>query len=120
MSDNLPRSTKASVEAREREILRRYWENNIRIMGVLLAIWAFVSLGCGIVLADALAAWKVPGTGYPVGFWFAQQGSIVTFVVLILVYALAMNRLDRTHHRERAQLMQDSDSAEEPYRGAGI
>ena len=67
-------------------------------MSVLLAVWAGVGLGCGILFADALN--RVMLGGFPLGFWFAQQGSIVVFVVLILVYALAMTRLDARHHRE--------------------
>lgn len=69
-------------------------------MGGLLTVWAVVSLGCGILLADELNNYNLPGTGYPLGFWFAQQGSILVFVVLILVYAICMNRLDRQHHEE--------------------
>ena len=61
----------------------------------LLAIWAFVSFGCGILLAPWLNNFMLPGTQYPLGFWFAQQGSIYVFVLLILVYVIAMNRLDR-------------------------
>ena len=120
MSDDHLLTPKMEVAARERAILRRYWENNIRVMGVLLAIWALVSLGGGILLADVLASWELPGTGYPLGFWFAQQGSIVTFVVLILIYALVMNRLDQAHHRERAALIDQDETAAEGSRGAGI
>ncbi|MGF1485329.1 MAG: DUF4212 domain-containing protein [Opitutales bacterium] len=79
---------------------RRYWRANIAIMAVLLSIWALVSLGCGILFADSLNALQLPGTGYPLGFWFAQQGSIATFVVLIFVYCLALNRLDAKHLKE--------------------
>ena len=65
----------------------------------LLAIWAFAGLGCGVWFADALA--EVSFWGFPLGFWFAQQGAIVVFVVLILVYAVALNRLDALHAAER-------------------
>lgn len=71
-------------------------------MGCLLFVWAFVSFGCGILWADTLNEFRLFGSGYPVGFWFAQQGSIAVFVVLILVYAFAMNRLDKKHHEELA------------------
>jgi putative solute:sodium symporter small subunit len=74
---------------------KEYWRRNIRYVGILLAIWFSVSFGCGIVFADALNAFRVPGTHFPVGFWFAQQGSIYVFVVLIFVYVRLMNRLDR-------------------------
>lgn len=69
---------------------------------VLLAIWAVVSLGCSILLADWLNQFHIGG--FPLGFWFAQQGSIVVFLALILIYALLLNALDRKHHREIAQL----------------
>ncbi|MCH2161728.1 MAG: DUF4212 domain-containing protein [Phycisphaerales bacterium] len=61
----------------------------------LLAVWAFVSFGCGILLAPWLNTFNLPGTEYPLGFWFAQQGSIYVFVILIVIYVFAMNRLDR-------------------------
>jgi putative solute:sodium symporter small subunit len=69
-------------------------------MAGLLVVWAFVSFGCGILWADWLNQFRLPGTGYPLGFWFAQQGSIAVFVVCILVYCIAMNRLDARHHAE--------------------
>ncbi len=78
--------------------IRRYWRRNVRIMVVLLAIWAFAGLGCGVLFADWLNQFRLGG--FPLGFWFAQQGSILVFVVLILVYGLALNRLDADHHRE--------------------
>ena len=80
--------------------LDRYWRDNLRIMAILLLIWASVSFGCGILLADWLNQFHLPFTGFPLGFWFAQQGSIATFVICILIYCLAMNWLDRRHHRE--------------------
>ena len=72
-----------------------YWRRNLRYVGTLLAIWALVSYGAGIVFVDALDAIRIPGTGFPLGFWFAQQGAIYVFVVLIFVYVFLMNRLDR-------------------------
>ena len=82
------------------ECLDRYWRSNVRFTVVLLSIWAFVGLGCGVLLADVLNQYRLPGTGYPLGFWFAQQGSIIAFVLLIGVYCLYMNRLDSRHHDE--------------------
>lgn len=61
----------------------------------LLAVWFMVSYGFGILFVDALNRFLLPGTSFPLGFWFAQQGSIYTFVVLIFVYVRLMNRLDR-------------------------
>ncbi len=80
--------------------LRRYWRANIRIMAVLLGLWALAGLGAGILFADKLNAYQISGTGYPLGFWFAHQGSIIVFVLLILAYCLYMNRLDNRHRRE--------------------
>jgi putative solute:sodium symporter small subunit len=62
---------------------------------VLLFVWFVVSFGLGILLAAPLNEFTIPGTGFPVGFWFAQQGSIYVFVALIFVYVRLMNRLDR-------------------------
>ena len=59
-----------------------------------------MSYGFGILLVDVLNRVRIPGTGFPLGFWFAQQGSIIVFVLVILVYGLAMNRLDARHHEE--------------------
>ena len=73
----------------------KYWRANLTLVSVLLAIWAFVSFGCGILMADWLDQWMLPGTNYPLGFWCAQQGSIFVFVLLIVIYVIAMNRIDR-------------------------
>lgn len=72
-----------------------YWRRNIRYLAVLLTIWFTVSYGAGILFAGPLNAVRIPGTGFPLGFWFAQQGSIYVFVILIFVYVFLMNRLDR-------------------------
>ncbi len=80
----------------------RYWRKNILVMLILLAIWAFAGLGLGVLLADRISAIHL--AGFPLGFWFAQQGSIITFVLCILAYCLIMNRLDATHHAELDQL----------------
>ncbi|MCM4078553.1 DUF4212 domain-containing protein [Paractinoplanes hotanensis] len=71
---------------------KEYWKRNLRIMVVLLIIWFVVSFGCGILFIEQLN--KVEINGFPLGMWFAQQGSIYTFVLLILVYAVLMDRLD--------------------------
>lgn len=78
----------------EREVRHgSYWKKNIQYLTVLLSIWFVVSYGFGILLAGPLNALQV--FGFPLGFWFAQQGSIYVFVVLIFVYVRLMNRLDR-------------------------
>lgn len=73
--------------------LKHYWRTNLRYLAILLAIWFAVSYGAGILFADALDQIRI--FGFPLGFWFAQQGSIYAFVVLIVVYVQLMNRLDR-------------------------
>ena len=78
-----------------RERRQEYWRRNIRYVGILLSIWFLVSYGFGILLAGPLNRITIPGTGFPLGFWFAQQGSIYVFVALIFVYVRLMNRLDR-------------------------
>jgi len=72
-----------------------YWRANLKILAVLLFIWFAVSFGCGILLADALNTIRLGG--FKLGFWFAQQGSIYTFVALIFVYVVLMNRLDKKY-----------------------
>jgi putative solute:sodium symporter small subunit len=72
-----------------------YWRRNLRYLWGLTAVWFTVSYGFGIVFADALNAYRLPGTGLPLGFWFAQQGAIYVFVILIFTYVGLMNRLDR-------------------------
>lgn len=72
---------------------RQYWRRNLRLMAVLLVIWFTVSLGFGVLLVEPLN--NIVIAGFPLGFWFAQQGSIYTFLVLILIYARRMDRLDR-------------------------
>lgn len=73
-----------------------YWQSNIRVVAKCLAIWFFVSFGCGILLVDVLNNFQV--YGYKLGFWFAQQGSIYTFVALIFYYANHMNKLDKKYN----------------------
>lgn len=86
-----------SKDRNENEAARRraYWRANIRLITVLLAIWAIVSLGCGILFVEQLNRFRLGSL--PLGFWFAQQGAEYTFVVLIFVYAWAMDRLDRRY-----------------------
>lgn len=76
---------------------RAHWRANLRLTALLLTVWAAVSFGCGIFLRPWLDQWHLPGTGFPLGFWFAQQGSILVFIVLIFVYAWRMNRIDAKH-----------------------
>jgi putative solute:sodium symporter small subunit len=72
--------------------LQAYWKENLTIIAVLLSIWFFVSYVCGILIANQLDAFRIGG--FPLGFWFANQGSIITFVILIVIYVWLMDRLD--------------------------
>ncbi len=75
--------------------LKEYWSKNVTFMSVLLVIWAVVSYGCGILFVDSLNAIRVGG--FPLGFWFAQQGAIYVFVCLIFIYYIYMQKLDREY-----------------------
>ena len=70
-----------------------YWRRNLRYLTALLSLWFLVSFGFGILLREPLDAIHLGG--FKLGFWFAQQGSILVFVGLIFVYVALMNRLDR-------------------------
>ncbi len=72
-----------------------YWKENLKYLVVLLIIWFLVSYGAGILFKDALNSIRLGG--FKLGFWFAQQGSIYTFVILIFVYVRLMNKLDKKY-----------------------
>ncbi|MEQ8860090.1 MAG: DUF4212 domain-containing protein [Pseudomonadales bacterium] len=78
-----------------RENGRAYWRANLKLLGVLLVIWFTVSYGFGVLLVEELN--RIDFFGFPFGFWWAQQGAIYVFIVLIFVYAAAMRRLDRKY-----------------------
>ena len=71
---------------------QEYWRKNLRLMAVLLTIWALVSFGAGIIFVQPLN--NIVIAGFPLGFWFSQQGSIIVFIALIVIYAVRMDRLD--------------------------
>ncbi|PSU31264.1 DUF4212 domain-containing protein [Photobacterium lutimaris] len=79
-----------------KEMAQAYWKENLATMGSLLAIWFAVSYGAGILFVDTLNA--VQFGGFKLGFWFAQQGSIYTFVALIFIYVVRMNALDKKYN----------------------
>jgi putative solute:sodium symporter small subunit len=72
-----------------------YWKENLRYLLILLSIWFLSSYGAGILFAEQLNAIKIGG--FPLGFWFAQQGSIYIFVILIFIYVRLMNKLDKKY-----------------------
>ena len=79
-----------------------YWHASIRIVIGILLVWFFVSLGCGVLFREFLDANVPPVGDAPFGFWMAQQGSILSFIGLLLLYRFLMNRLDKKHGLEDA------------------
>jgi len=75
-----------------------YWSENLRLIFICLAIWFAVSFGLGLLLVEPLNAIRLGG--YKLGFWFAQQGSIYSFLGLIFWYGAKMNKLDKKYHAE--------------------
>ena len=110
MSDsNHPNDDAASQRMSDDARYAAYWRANLRLMGVLLFVWFLVSYGFGILLVEQLNA--ITWFGFRLGFWFAQQGSIYVFVVLIFIYVWRMNQLD---HRYRVDEEEgDSEKIEE-------
>ena len=95
----------------------RYWRTNMKLVGLLLVVWFLVSYGAGIVFVEPLN--EIQLGGFPLGFWFAQQGSIVVFIVLILVYCLKMDRIDADFGSgEAAAVAGAEESSDEPTGGA--
>lgn len=86
-----PANAPSSIDSHERA--RAYWRANVRLVGFCLAIWFVVSYGCGILFAAELNQFHL--FGFKLGFWFAQQGSIFTFLLLIVFYVWRINALDR-------------------------
>ncbi len=81
-------------------------------MAILLVVWAIAGLGCGVLFADTLNRFRLGG--FPLGFWFAQQGSILIFVLLILVYGLLLNRLDAERHQDLERIRNRDRGGQEP------
>lgn len=77
------------------ESARSYWRENIRIIMTYMVIWFAASYGCGILFVDELD--QIQFFGFPLGFWFAQQGSIYVFIGLIWAYVFSMNKLDEKY-----------------------
>jgi len=77
-----------------------YWKENLRLIGICLVIWFVVSFGFGLLLVEPLNTIRLGG--YKLGFWFAQQGSIYTFVGLVFWYSRKMNQLDKKYNVEES------------------
>lgn len=74
---------------------KAYWKENIRYVSILLIIWALVSYVAGIIFREELNQFRLGG--FKLGFWFAQQGAMYVFVILIVVYVYLMNKLDKKY-----------------------
>lgn len=77
---------------------RGYWRKNLRLIAILMSIWALVSLGAGILLVKPLNNFTIGQL--PFGFWMAQQGAMFVFVILVFVYARLMDKIDHDHHAD--------------------
>ena len=77
------------------EHLKKYWKRNLLYLSFLLSIWFIISYGCGIIFVDELNQIRIGG--FKLGFWFAQQGAIYGFIVIIFIYTSLMNRLDKKY-----------------------
>ncbi len=75
---------------------KAYWRENIKYLSILMFFWFFVSFGCGILFKDFLDQFQLGG--FPLGFWFAQQGSVYGFLIIIAAYILIMRKLDKKYN----------------------
>ena len=96
-ADNLPAHGSHDEEVLSEDRVKAYWRANIRLLLILLAVWFTVSYGFGILLVDWLNRFSM--FGFKLGFWWAQQGSIYVFVILIFVYVALIGRIDRKFGR---------------------
>ena len=97
-----------------KKLAQQYWKENLKYLVILLSIWFTVSFGFGILLVDELNQIKI--AGFKLGFWFAQQGSIYVFVLLIFVYISLMNRLDKKYNIQLlAKLLAKFKESEESF-----
>jgi putative solute:sodium symporter small subunit len=93
---NFSRQLNEEEESMSDTSAKAYWAENIRLIFICLAVWFIVSYGFGILFVHQLN--KISIAGYELGFWFAQQGSMYTFVALIFIYAAKMNTLDKKYN----------------------
>jgi putative solute:sodium symporter small subunit len=98
MADPTSPSDATAPAAAVRLAAARHWRRMVWLTLSLLLVWAGLGLGCGVWFAAELAPYRLGG--FPLGFWFAQQGSILGFVLLVLIYATGMAVIDRAHRRE--------------------
>lgn len=79
----------------DKDKAKQYWDENIKLVLTLLSIWAFVSFGCGVLFVPFLN--EITFMGFKLGFWFAQQGAMYVFLILIAVYVKKANTLDKKY-----------------------
>lgn len=91
--ETLEPQSRMPEDGAENSVAGQYWRANIALLGKLLVVWFVVSFGAGILFVDALNAFEF--FGFKLGFWFAQQGSIFVFVILIFIYSARMRALER-------------------------
>ena len=84
-----------SKQQAKQQRAKLYWRANLKLLGILMGVWFFAGCVLSIFFVEELN--KIKLGGFPLGFWFAQQGTIYVFIVLILIYALLMQRLDRKY-----------------------
>ena len=106
-AENLPRHSHHDDEVLSEANLKSYWRANVRVLITLLSAWAFVSFVCGIILGDWLDQFHIGG--FPLGFWFTQQGAMLCFVVIIFIYHFWMQRIERAHGVD-----DDADNHDQP------
>jgi putative solute:sodium symporter small subunit len=80
----------------DKKKLKKYWRTNLLYLFILLILWFGISFGCGILFIEDLN--EIRMEGFTLGFWFAQQGAIYGFLVIIFLYVILMNRLDKKHN----------------------
>ena len=90
-----PKHFVLTMENKDNTQAHRYWKENLTYLAILLVVWFLASYGAGILFVDYLNSFRLGG--FKLGFWFAHQGSIYIFVVLIFVYIWLMNRLDKKY-----------------------
>lgn len=82
------------MSGNQQEKLQSYWQKNVRLIRILIIIWAFVSLGMSVIFKPLVGNIVLPGFQIPISFWFAHQGAMIIFVILIFAYAYLMDKAD--------------------------
>ena len=96
-------------KVKEKDMDKAYWSATLKLLIIILGVWAIVSFLLSIVFVEALNTVKLGG--YPLGFWFAQQGSIYVFVALIFIYVMVINRIDKKYDVQEDEDQEDKKEA---------